>query len=205
MDPKCYFISVQIIRAWLSLRSSLQAHTVLAAKRTTTCRARKVDGTYVGFAAGPANRLVRGPDSLRNFHKTSKGNNPLNWLVIITATKPGGFGFPPLLSFLFYLPSLLSSWPVSCGATNTSYRSCSFPTLIKKKGKSPSLEKQQAARMEDKREAGETAAGLRLCWIRASRTCVRVLEKKKKYFNRQLRFLKLVMVYFYIFLVMFTF
>lgn len=34
--------------------------------------------------------------------------------------------------------------------------------------------------MEDKREAGETAAGLRLCWIRASRTCVRVLEKKKK-------------------------
>lgn len=33
--------------------------------------------------------------------------------------------------------------------------------------------------MEDKREAGETAAGLRLCWIRASRTCVRVLEKKK--------------------------
>lgn len=130
MDPKCYFISLQILRAWLSLRSSLQAHTVLAAKRTTTCRVRNV-----GFAAGPANRLVRGPDSLRNFHKTSKGNNPLNWLVIITATKPGGFWFPPLLSFLFYLLSLLSSWPVSCGATNTSYRSCSFPTLIKRREK----------------------------------------------------------------------
>lgn len=53
--------------------------------------------------------------------------------------------------------------------------------------------------MEDKREAGETAAGLRLCWIRASRTCVRVLEKKKKYFKRQLHLLKLVMIYFYIF------
>ena len=54
-----------------------------------------------------------------------KVSDSLNWTVIITVTKPGGF----VLSF--FSPSLLSSWPVSCATTNTSYRGCSFHELIK--------------------------------------------------------------------------
>lgn len=86
----------------------------------------------------PPGRLIASSEVLTAsaiFAKLQKGNNPLNWLVIITATKPGGFGSPaPFpLSFFFYLPSLLSSWPVSCGATNTSYHSCSFQKLIKRR------------------------------------------------------------------------
>lgn len=55
-----------------------------------------------------------------------KGNDSLNWTVIIAVTEPGGF----VDSFLFFF-SPLSSWPVSCATTNTSYRGCSFHELIK--------------------------------------------------------------------------
>lgn len=59
--------------------------------------------------------------TIRNF----RVNDSLNWTVIVRVTKPAGF-----VQSLFF-SSLLSSWPVNCATTNTSYRGCSFHKVIK--------------------------------------------------------------------------
>lgn len=64
----------------------------------------------------------------RNF----KGNTPTNWSVIITAAKSGRLRHVFFPSF-----SVLSSWPVSCAAPSSSYRSCSFHKLIKSRSGAP--------------------------------------------------------------------
>lgn len=65
----------------------------------------------------------------------------LNRTVITTVTKADGFA----LGFFFLCPPvfLLSSWPVSCETTNTSYRGCSFHKLIKKSVWSSAEDKRQ--------------------------------------------------------------